>query len=76
MHKNSLNYKYLVSIKLQLSKSSFILNQILFLMNCIFLVIIVFKQTMKENIMPLISLMQKINLTIDRFYETVTIENI
>jgi hypothetical protein len=31
---------------------------------------------MKENIMPLISLMQKINLTIDRFYETVTIENI
>jgi len=72
MHKNSLNYKYLVSIKLRLSKSSFILDQILFLMNYISLAIIVFKQTMKENIMPLILLMQKIILAIAHFYEIVT----
>lgn len=76
MRKSSLNYKYLVSIKLRLSKSSFILDQILFLMNYISLAIIVFKQTMKENIMPLILLMQKIILTIVHFYEIVTIGGI
>ena len=76
MHKNSLNYKYLDSIKLRLSKSSFILDQILFLMNYISLAIIVFKQTMKENIMPPILLMQKIILAIAHFYEIVTIGGI